>query len=109
MISEIDAHVSLHRRIGEHPFVLFYTLVSPAMRQALQEYIDKNSDIIIAVDAMSQALDALTQASGQDPIAKPGKFIPLMNITSAELMRWNLLFRMTMVVIPKILRRLILY
>lgn len=73
MISEIDAHVSLHRRIGEHPFVLFYTLVSPAMRQALQEYIDKNSDIIIAVDAMSQALDALTQASGQDPIAKPGK------------------------------------
>ena len=43
------------------------------MRQALQEYIDKNSDIIIAVDAMSQALDALTQASGQDPIAKPGK------------------------------------
>lgn len=65
MISDIDAHVSFHRRIGEYPFVLFYTLVSPDMRQALQDYIEKNNDIIIAVDAMSPALDALTKASGQ--------------------------------------------
>lgn len=73
MIADLDAHVSLHRRIGESPFVLFYTLVSPEMRSALQDYIAKNDDIIIAVDAMSDALNALSKASNTEPIAKPGK------------------------------------
>ena len=51
LISEIDSHVSLHRRIGEAPFILFYTLVAPDTREALLGYIEKNSDIIVAVDA----------------------------------------------------------
>lgn len=73
LISEIDSHVSLHRRIGEASFILFYTLVAPDTREALLEYIEKNSDIIIAVDAMSNALSALSQASGMEPITKPGR------------------------------------
>ena len=73
LIADLDAHVSLHRCIGESPFVLFYTLISPEMRSALQDYIAENDDIIIAVDAMSDALNALSKASNTEPIAKPGK------------------------------------
>ena len=43
------------------------------MRSALQDYIAENDDIIIAVDAMSDALNALAKASNTEPIAKPGK------------------------------------
>lgn len=73
LISEIDSHVSLHRRLGETPFVLFYTLVAPNTREALLDYVEKNNDVVIAVDAMSNALGALSKASGVEPITKPGR------------------------------------
>ena len=73
MLSELDAHVSLHRRLGMEPFVLFYTLISPEMREALEGYVKENDDIVIAVDLMSDALAALSKASNQEPIGKPGR------------------------------------
>ena len=73
MITELDAHVSQHRRLGLYHFVVFYTLVSPEMRSALEAYAEKHNDIVIAVDLMSDALAALSQASGKAPIAQPGR------------------------------------
>ncbi len=72
MIDELEVHVSLHRRLELYPFVLFYTLVSPEMRDGLEEYIQQNDDIVIAVDLMSDALSALAQASGREPHVEPG-------------------------------------
>lgn len=73
MVSEIDSHVSLHRRLEIYPFVLFYTLISPQMRQALEDYVVDNDDMVIAVDLMSNALAALSEATGREPIQKPGR------------------------------------
>lgn len=72
MIDELEVHVSLHRRLELYPFVLFYTLVSPEMHDGLEEYIQQNDDIVIAVDLMSDALSALAQASGREPHVEPG-------------------------------------
>ena len=73
LIEELDAHVALHRRVGVYPFILFYTLMSAEMRDSLNEYVAKNDDLVVAVDLMSDALAALSKATGQDPIAKPGR------------------------------------
>lgn len=72
MIDELEVHISLHRRLELYPFVLFYTLVSPEMHDGLEEYIQQNDDIVIAVDLMSDALSALAQASGREPHVEPG-------------------------------------
>lgn len=73
MRAELDAHVSLHRKKGLSPFLLFYTLVSPEMRTTMTDYIKENEDIVVAVDLMSDALQALSRASGKEPLVEPGR------------------------------------
>lgn len=72
MLDELEVHVSLHRRLGLSPFVLFYTLVSPDTREAMEKFVKDNDDIVVAVDAITPAIEALAKASNVEPIAKPG-------------------------------------
>lgn len=73
MVQELDDHVALHREKGICPFVLFYTLVNPQMRARIETYVQEHDDLIIGVDLMSDALDALAQATGRDPVPEPGR------------------------------------
>lgn len=73
MVKELDTHVKLHRERGVNPFVLFYTLVDPNMRKCLVEYTEANADIVIAVDLLSDALTALSRATGMEPMPEPGR------------------------------------
>lgn len=73
MIEELDEHVAFHRKRGTRPFVLFYTLVNPCMRARIETYVQEHDDLIIGVDLMSDALDALAQATGREPAPEPGR------------------------------------
>ncbi len=73
MVEQLDEHVELHRQRGIYPLVLFYTLVNPHMRACMETYVQEHDDLIIGVDLMSDALDALAQATGRKPSTKPGR------------------------------------
>ncbi len=73
MIDDLDEHVRFHRERGISPFILYYTLVGVEQRRALEYYVQENSDIVVAVDVMGDALKALTQATGKDAQFIPGR------------------------------------
>lgn len=73
MIEKLDDHCAMHREHGAKPLILFYTLVDPEMRTCIEEYVQKHDDLIIGVDLMSDAMDAITLATGLAPSHLPGR------------------------------------
>lgn len=73
MIKDLDEHVQLHKQLNISPFVLYYTLVGVEERKALKDYVAKNSDFVLAVDLMGEALSALSAATGKDALCVPGR------------------------------------
>lgn len=73
MVEALDEHIAYHRKKGLAPFVLFYTLVNPSMRARIETYMQDHNDIVIGVDLLSDALDALALATGREPLPEPGR------------------------------------
>ena len=73
MVRDLELHLQHHRMYHvDTPFVLYYTLVNPHVRKAMEEYLEKNPGII-SVDLMSSALEALSAATGRPPLPEPGR------------------------------------
>ena len=56
---------------GDERLLVFFTLVSPEMREGLQNFIDQNPSIY-CVDLLTNAIIAIQDISGLEPVDKPG-------------------------------------
>lgn len=56
---------------GDERLLVFFTLVSPEMREGLQNFIDQNPSIY-GVDLLTNAIIAIQEISGLEPVDKPG-------------------------------------
>lgn len=72
MLTELEAHLEMHRSSGKTPVVLFHTLVSPRLRMCMAQFVVENSADLIAVDLMGDAVGALSAATGREPMGAPG-------------------------------------
>lgn len=68
LLSHFQSHQEQHITTS---FVLFYTLVDARLIAVVQRFADEH-DQVVAVDLLTQAVNALTQATGLEPSAKPG-------------------------------------
>ncbi len=68
----IDEHGELHKRIsGDERLLIFYTLVDGDLRRALSEYAASKPNVV-AVDLMTEAMNAIAELSGKTPSKRPG-------------------------------------
>ena len=58
-------------RYGNDQIIVFYTLVNPRLREQFEEYLAEHPTII-AVDLVTNAIGAISQASGLQPFHEPG-------------------------------------
>lgn len=58
-------------RYGNDQIIVFYTLVNPLLREQFEEYLAEHPTII-AVDLVTNAIGAISRASGLQPIHEPG-------------------------------------
>lgn len=69
----LDEHLRLHREAyGTAPFVVFYTLVGNT-RKAMKAFVREN-DEVIGVDLLDPCIDAIRDATGMEPVSRPGAF-----------------------------------
>ena len=73
MIQDLEAHLGKHLELGRVPFVLFYTLIRADLRSCMEGFLQAHSEEVIGVDLMSNALCALAQATGREPLQEPGR------------------------------------
>lgn len=96
LTEELTAHFDHHREKKiPGAFIIFYTLVDEELREAMDAFVAEAREIlardhcsqvkspdaegvaypvqeVIAIDALAQAHDALTQATGRTPVPNPG-------------------------------------
>lgn len=75
--SEIKAFLDQRRalyqeRYGNDRILVFYTLVNPRLREQYREYVQEHPNTV-SVDLMSNALDAISQMTGEEPSHVPGR------------------------------------
>ena len=73
MIRDLVAHLGMHLELGRVPFVLIYTLIRADLRSCMEGFLQAHSEEVIGVDLMSNALCALAQATGREPLQEPGR------------------------------------
>lgn len=70
--AKLDEHLEEHRMgVDEKPFVLFYTVVDPDLRDALEKFVSDNEEVL-AADLLTFPLHVLHQATGREPLGNPG-------------------------------------
>lgn len=68
----IDEHGELHKRTrGDERLLIFYTLVDGDLRKELSEYAASKPNVV-AVDLMTDAMNAIAELSGKTPSKRPG-------------------------------------
>ena len=68
----IDEHGDLHKRMsGDERLLIFYTLVDCDLRKQLSDYAAQKPNVV-AVDLMTEAMDAIAKLSGLTPSKRPG-------------------------------------
>ncbi len=68
----IDEHGELHKRTrGDERLLIFYTLVDGDLRRELSEYAASKPNVV-AVDLMTDAMNAIAELSGKTPSKRPG-------------------------------------
>ena len=68
----LEDHMQLHRELKGSPRILVcYTIVDKELRTRLAEFAASEPDII-AIDLMTQVIDAISDLSGLEPSSKPG-------------------------------------
>ncbi len=76
MTAALEEHLALHDELfGDDgtPFLLFFTLVAPALRTAMKDFVAAHPEVL-AVDLLEPVIDALRTATGIDPVGRPGAF-----------------------------------
>ncbi len=67
-----EDHAAYHlEETGSDQLLVFYTIVNSDLRQELSEYVSSHTNIV-AVDLMTDAINAIAFTSGLEPTAKPG-------------------------------------
>lgn len=70
----LNRHLQMHRDLyGVAPFVVFYTLIGKPLRAAMKTFIQEN-DEVTGVDLLDPCIDAIRDATGREPIGRPGAF-----------------------------------
>lgn len=78
LTEELTRHLAYHREKAiPGAFIVFYTLVDDGLRAALRDFVDAAAEDpanpeVIAVDALAEAHQALTQATNRKPVPHPG-------------------------------------
>lgn len=68
----IDEHGELHKKMsGDERLLIFYTLVDGDLRKRLSDYAAQKPNVV-AVDLMTEAMEAIAQLSGLTPSKRPG-------------------------------------
>ena len=68
----IAEHGELHKRLkGDENLLIFYTLVDGDLRRSLSDYCESLPNVV-AVDLMTDAMNAIAKLSGQTPSKRPG-------------------------------------
>ena len=68
----IAEHGELHKRLcGDENLLIFYTLVDGDLRRTLSDYCESLPNVV-AVDLMTDAMNAIAKLSGQTPSKRPG-------------------------------------
>ena len=68
----IAEHGELHKRLrGDENLLIFYTLVDGDLRRTLSSYCESLPNVV-AVDLMTDAMNAIAKLSGQTPSKRPG-------------------------------------
>ena len=68
----IDEHGELHKKMsGDERLLIFYTLVDGDLRKQLSDYAAQKPNVV-AVDLMTEAMEAIAQLSGLTPSKRPG-------------------------------------
>ena len=68
----IAEHGQLHKRLkGDENLLIFYTLVDGDLRRSLSDYCESLHNVV-AVDLMTDAMNAIAKLSGQTPSKRPG-------------------------------------
>ena len=68
----IAEHGQLHKRLkGDENLLIFYTLVDGDLRRSLSDYCESLPNVV-AVDLMTDAMNAIAKLSGQTPSKRPG-------------------------------------
>lgn len=68
----IDEHGDLHKRMsGDERLLIFYTLVDCDLRKQLSDYAAQKPNVV-AVDLMTEAMDAIAKLTGLTPSKRPG-------------------------------------
>lgn len=72
MLKGLSTHLDLHKRenVGSS-FLLFFTLVDNELKAALLQWAEENEGVI-AVDLLTNAVNAISQATGEVPMVAPG-------------------------------------
>ncbi len=72
MLADLEEHYSFHCEQGVYtPFIVFYTLIADELVDAVKQFVETH-DNVIAVDVISNAIEALAQATNTKPSARPG-------------------------------------
>ena len=70
--SFIEEHGELHKRMsGDERLLIFYTLVNGDLRKELSDYAAIKPNVV-AVDLMTEAMNAIAELSGKTPSKRPG-------------------------------------
>ncbi len=68
-----DHHAANHlETLGDDRLVVFYTLVDADIRAQLHDYLAEHSNVV-AVDLMTDAIEAISVVSGRKPLVIPGE------------------------------------
>ncbi len=68
----IDEHGELHKKMqGDERLLIFYTLVDGDLRKQFSDYAAQKPNVI-AIDLMTDAMNAISQLSGLTPSKRPG-------------------------------------
>lgn len=68
----IDEHGELHKKMsGDERLLIFYTLVDGDLRKQLSDYAAQKPNVV-AVDLMTEAMEAIAKLSGLTPSKRPG-------------------------------------
>ncbi len=76
MTAALEEHLALHDELFScdgTPFLLFFTLVAPALRTAMKDFTAAHPEVL-AVDLLEPVIDAMRTATGIDPVGRPGAF-----------------------------------
>ena len=70
--SFLESHSRHHiEKLGDEKMLVFYTLVNTEIREKVSQYVDQH-DTILAVDLMTDAVNAISSVSGMQPTFQPG-------------------------------------